>query len=93
MREEGALNSSLIGKIEKAKRYARERERFQVSELTVQVHGDNDAHEVSLRGGRWACSCDFFGGWSVCSHTMAMERVLDGMLPKAAIGQEFATAR
>ncbi|MHB8575874.1 MAG: hypothetical protein ACYDCQ_11160 [Dehalococcoidia bacterium] len=87
------MNSSLIGKIEKARRYAKERERFKISDLTVQVHGDNDAHEVALRGGRWSCSCDFFGGWNVCSHTMAMERVLDGMLPKDAVGQEFATAR
>ena len=87
------MNSSLIGKIEKAKRYAKERERFTISDLTVQVHGDNDSHQVSLQNGRWSCSCDFFEGWGVCSHTMAMERVLDGMLPKDAIGQEFSVAR
>jgi hypothetical protein len=87
------LNSSLIGKIEKAKRYAWERDRFRIEAVTVRVQGDNDAHDVSLRDGKWSCSCDFFGGWGVCSHTMAIERVLDGMLPKEAIGQEFAASR
>jgi hypothetical protein len=87
------LNSSLIGKIEKARRYAKEPERFRIESISVRVTGDNNTHDVSLRDGRWACSCDFFGSWGVCSHTMAIERVLDGMLPKEAIGQEFATAR
>ncbi len=86
------MNSSLIGKIEKAKRYAREKDRFHFSSLSVQVSGDNDSHEVTLREGRWHCACDFFAGWAVCSHTMAIERMLDGMLPKQAVGQEFAHA-
>jgi len=90
--EESVLNSSLIGKIEKAKRYAKERERFQFNSLSVQVSGDNDAHEVTLSDGRWRCACDFFAGWGVCSHTMAIERMLEGMLPRQAVGQEFATA-
>jgi hypothetical protein len=91
--EEGTLNSSLIGKIDKAKRYARERDRFRIDGVHVLVKGDNDSHEVNLANGRWSCSCDFFGGWGVCSHTMAIERVFDGMLPREAIGQEYATAR
>jgi len=87
---EAALNSSLIGKIEKARRYAKETQRFHFSALSVQVEGDNDKHAVELRDGKWHCACDFFSGWAVCSHTMAIERLLDGMLPKEAIGQEFA---
>lgn len=80
-----ALNSSLIGKIEKARRYAEERERrIQFDALTVRFHGENDDHEVRLDGARWSCSCDFFRGWDVCCHTMALERVLDGMLPREA---------
>jgi hypothetical protein len=94
IQKEAVLNSSLIGKIEKAKRYAKEPRRFHFTSLTVQVEGDNDAHDVTLQNGRWSCPCDFFAGWGVCSHTMAIERLLDGMLPKQAMGQEFAqTAR
>jgi hypothetical protein len=84
------LNSSLIGKIEKARRYAKEPRRFHFTSLSVQVDGDNDSHTVELHDGRWRCACDFFRGWGVCSHTMAIERLLDGMLPKEATGQEFA---
>ena len=79
------MNSSFIGKIEKARRYAEELERrIQFDALTVRFHGENDEHEVRLEGSKWSCSCDFFDGWGVCSHTMALERVLDGMLPREA---------
>jgi hypothetical protein len=81
------LNSSLIGKIEKAKRYAGERDRIKITALQVHFEGENSPHEVSLNDGHWRCTCDFFSGWSVCSHTMALERVLSGMLPKEALGQ------
>ena len=79
------MNSGLIGKIDKAKYYASERRRMHVSSLRVDFQGENDSHEVSLDGENWTCSCDFFGGWGACAHTMALERVLDGMIPTAAI--------
>jgi hypothetical protein len=85
------LNSSLIGKIEKAKRYADEKDRIQITALQVHFEGENSPHEVTLQGSRWSCTCDFFNGWNVCSHTMALERVLDGMLPKEARGQVVPT--
>lgn len=76
------MNSSVIGKIEKAKRYAQERHRMQFTSLNVHFHGENDDHEVSLSEGKWHCTCDFFAGYAACAHTMALERVLEGMLPK-----------
>lgn len=82
------MNSSLIGKIEKAKRYADEKDRIHVTSLSVHFNGENDEHDITLNEGRWRCTCDFFAGWGVCSHTMALERVFDGMLPKQATGQE-----
>jgi hypothetical protein len=78
------VNSSVIGKIEKAKRYAQERNRMQFTALSVDFKGENDDHKVSLNGDRWHCSCDFFAGYGSCAHTMALERVLEGMLPAAA---------
>ena len=76
------MQSSLIGKVEKAKVYARERDRMQVNDLRVSFRGENSDHEVVLEGGKWSCNCDFFASWSVCSHTMALEKVLEGMVPK-----------
>lgn len=75
------MNSSVIGKIEKAKLYARERSRMQVHDLTVEFHGENGDHQVSLANDQWHCTCDFFAtGHGACAHTMALERVLEGML-------------
>ncbi len=85
------MHSSLIGKIEKARRYAEEREdRIKFQALAVRFRGENDEHEVTLDGSRWSCTCDFFEGYGTCCHTMALERVLDGMLPAAARDQSAA---
>ena len=79
------MQSSLIGKIEKARRYADEREeRIKFASFTVRFRGENDDHDVTLDGARWSCTCDFFDGYGTCCHTMALERVLDGMLPREA---------
>lgn len=78
------MNSSVIGKIEKSKRYAQERERIRVNALSVHFKGENSDHDVELQGDRWRCTCDFFGGYGTCAHTMALERILEGMLDPAA---------
>ena len=79
------MNSGLIGKVDKAKKYAQERDRMRVSSLAVDFRGENDTHRVALEGENWKCSCDFFEGWGACAHTMALERVLDGMIPSASL--------
>ncbi len=82
------MNSSLIGKIEKARRYAAEADqRIRFHSFTVSVAGENDAREVRLADGKLTCTCDFYGGWGVCSHTMALERILGPMLPKEALSE------
>jgi hypothetical protein len=54
---------------------------MQVEGMHVTFHGENSDHEVGITDGHWSCNCDFFTSWRVCSHTMALERVLDGMVP------------
>ena len=82
------MNSGLIGKIEKAKRYAQERTRIHVRGLQVDFDGENDRHEVTLDDDTWRCNCDFFTGWGACAHTMALERIMEGILPRSALFQE-----
>lgn len=79
------MHSDLIGKIEKARRYAQEPERLEISELKVNVRGDNDTtHRVTLNEGHWDCTCSFFHTWGTCAHVMAVQRLLAPMLtPKA----------
>ena len=78
------LESGLVNKIYKAKRYADEPERIHFQSLRVQFDGVNGNHNVELDDGRWTCDCNYFAGHQICSHTMAMERVLGVMLPAHA---------
>lgn len=75
------MNSSLIGKIEKAKRYAQEPERVRFHKFEVTFRGSHDMHRVGYDQGKWQCTCHFFALYGVCSHTMAMQRILGEMLP------------
>jgi hypothetical protein len=79
------MQSSLIGKVEKARTYARERHRIHIDDLHVTFQGENSDHDVVMRDGKWQCNCDFFESWQVCSHTMALEKVLEGMVPAQSI--------
>ena len=76
------MNSSVIGKVEKARRYSQERERMRFTNFSVDFHGENDDHKVTFSDGKWDCSCDFFvAGHGACAHTLALERVLEHMVP------------
>ena len=85
------MQSSLIGKIEKAKHYAQEPERVTFSELSVKFRGKNNDYTTEYTEGKWHCSCHFFSSWGVCSHTMALERMLSNMLPKEALTTQYTT--
>ena len=85
------MQSSLIGKIEKAKRYAQEKERVTFSELSVKFRGENDDYIIKYHDGQWHCSCHFFSNWGLCSHTLALEKILGNMLPEEALTTQFET--
>ncbi len=84
------MHSDLIGKIEKARRYAAEPERIKFSDLRATFHGGNNDHEISLHNGQWACNCSFFGMWGTCAHVMAMQRILHPMLTDEARHSDLA---
>ncbi len=86
------MQSSLIGKIEKAKRYAEETDRISFTEFSVKFRGDNDSHTTGYQDGKWHCSCHFFSSWGLCCHTMALERILANMLPEEAKTPQFEVA-
>jgi hypothetical protein len=74
------MDSGMIGKIDKAKRYAQERERIRFDAFTVTFDGQNNPHTVHFQSGVWDCDCDFFKTRGRCSHTMALEMILDQMI-------------
>lgn len=78
------MQSSFIGKIEKAKRYAEEPERVTISSFSATFRGENDSHALGLTDGKWYCNCHFFAEWGECVHIMTLQRLLGQMLPKRA---------
>ena len=80
------MYSSMIGKIEKAHRYAREPERVKFQELAATFEGGHDSYTVSLTDRGWECSCHTFETHMIgtCSHIMAMQQMLGQMLPDDA---------
>ena len=74
------MDSSIIGKIDKARKYAEEKERVTISGLSARFEGNHNTYEVGFESGNWTCQCHFFDSRGVCSHIMALQRILDGML-------------
>jgi len=74
------MDSAMIGKIQKAKRYAQEKDRIVFGSFEVTMKGDHGTYTVTYDQGKWQCGCRFFSSHGVCSHTMALERILRGML-------------
>jgi hypothetical protein len=94
------MHSDLIGKIEKARRYAQEPERIAIGEMKATFRGGNNDHVITLHEGHWACDCSFFRMWQTCAHVMAFQKIFDPMLtPEArevggpnAVAEEMAGA-
>ena len=76
------MDSSNISKIEKARQYAEEKDRVNITSFAATFKGNHDQYDVRFEAGAWRCDCHFFATREVCSHTMALQRILDEMLTK-----------
>lgn len=76
------MNSGMIGKIDKAHRYAQEPERMKFSEFKATFQGSHDDYVVSLDDHGWHCTCHTFEAHALesCSHVMAAQQLLAPML-------------
>ena len=74
------MDSSIIGKIEKAKQYAEEKDRVNITSFAATFKGNHNQYAVQFKDGAWRCECHFFGTREVCSHTMALQRILEQMI-------------
>jgi hypothetical protein len=84
--------SSMIGKLDKARRYAEEPERFALTSLDAAFTGNNAVHDLTVRDGQWRCACYFFGQIDACAHVLAAQRLLAPMLPATARYESAALA-
>ena len=79
------MDSSLIGKIDKARKYAEEKGRVTITTLKASFEGNHNSYDVEFDGGAWSCPCHFFAARGLCSHTMALQRILEDMLAQAPL--------
>lgn len=75
------MDYRMIGKREKAKRYAEDRKRFRFHQFDLTFRGDNNDHRVTFDNGVFACDCEFFLTHKRCSHSMALEILFKDMIP------------
>ena len=76
------MDSSIIGKIEKARHYAEEKDRVSITSFQATFKGNHNTYQVSFDSGTWHCQCLYFSTRAICSHTMALQRILDEMLTR-----------
>jgi hypothetical protein len=75
-----APGQNVVSDVEKASRYADETDRLLFNSFKVTIRGNNSDHVVSYHNGNWTCDSNSFRLRGVSSHTIAMERLLKGML-------------
>ncbi|MBP8250873.1 MAG: hypothetical protein KAX40_00805 [Herpetosiphon sp.] len=78
------MHSDMIGKIDKARRYAQEPERIAIRSFSATFRGGNEHVIMLSEEGEWNCDCQFFDRWQTCSHVMALQRILEPMLNEDA---------
>lgn len=82
------MDSSMISKIQKAKKYAEEPERITFESFTATFQGEHGTYTVNYdREEGWQCGCNYFQTRGICSHAMALERLLGVMVERAQIKQ------
>ena len=81
------MNSSFIRKVEKAKDYALQKERVNLTGCTVLFQGDNGDHNIAYEAGNWRCDCDYHIGRDTCTHIMAMQMMLQDFVESAPMAR------
>ena len=81
------MYSSVIGKVEKAKRYTEEKGRVKFHSFVAEFKGENSNHTIEYHDGGLVCSCQFFTMRNFCSHSIALQTILEEMLPPESQGQ------
>lgn len=70
--------TQLIKKIEKARCYITQPERFRRVEDTVELRSEHGIRSLTRSEDGWKCSCDFFFAHNICSHVIATKVLYEG---------------
>ena len=80
-----APGQNVVSDVKKMHRYAEETDRIVFNSFLVSIRGNNSDHAVGYDHGTWTCDSTSFRLRGVSSHTIAMERLLKGMLPEKVV--------
>lgn len=78
------MDTGLASRIVKARQYAQERDRVDLTHLEAKFKGEHDTYQINYDNNQWRCTCEEAVRTGVCSHIMAMERILGDLVPMAA---------
>ncbi len=75
-----APGQNIVSDVKKAKRYADETDRITIKSFDCTFEGYNKPHQITYDNGKWTSTASFFQQRGVCSHTMALEKILKGFV-------------
>ena len=78
-----APGQNIVSDVTKAKRYSQETDRIHIVSFECSFEGYNKTHRVTYDQGQWTSTASFFAQRGVCSHTMALEKILKGFVEPA----------
>lgn len=76
-----AAGQNVVSDVEKSIHYAEEKaDRIQFISFEASFRGGHNEYRITYDDGKWYCDNPYFQSRGVCSNTMAMERLLKGMV-------------
>lgn len=80
-----APGQNIVSDVEKAKRYSKETDRIRIVSFDCAFEGYSKTHHITYDRGKWTSTASFFARRGVCSHTMALEKILKGFVQPARV--------
>ncbi|MBO55645.1 MAG: hypothetical protein CL886_08310 [Dehalococcoidia bacterium] len=74
------MTSYAIGRVQKALQYSSEPSRVNIKTFSATFQGNHGTHEVMYNQDHWSCNCQSYPYQNICSHTMALQNILDQIL-------------
>lgn len=75
-----ATGQNVVSDVEKSIHYAEEPDRITFITFDATFEGGHNEYHISYDHGMWDCDNPYFQSRGVCSNTMAMEKMLQGMV-------------
>lgn len=75
-----APGQNIVSDVKKSKRYSEEPERIRILSFSCAFKGDSKEQTVEYNDGKWDSTSSYFKTHGIGTYTMALERILKGMV-------------